>query len=109
MIRAVKRSSERRQHARFPQALEVIARSMSPVGSAFPTPREIRGRVQNLSEGGVCIMTSQALPVSSFVCCEISMPDIPVAIPALMQVRWTAKKGRDSHNHYMHGLNFIAR
>ena len=52
-------------------------------------------------------MSSQPLPVSSFVCCEITMPDIPVSIPALMQVRWTAKRGREA-NRYIQGLRFIS-
>jgi len=52
-------------------------------------------------------MSSQPLPVATFVCCEIAMPDIPVSIPALMQVRWTAKRGKESHR-YMNGLRFVA-
>jgi len=38
--------------------------------------------------------------------CDIAMPDIPVAIPTLMQVRWTAKRGHKSLN-YLSGLRFI--
>jgi len=51
-------------------------------------------------------MSSQPLPVSTFVFCEIAVPDIPVSIPALMQVRWTAKRGQDTH--YINGLRFVA-
>ena len=105
MKRAAER--DRRLHARFPQALEVRARSMPPVTAAHSTPGEVEGRIQNLSQGGICIMSSQPLPVSNFVFCDISVPDIPVTIPALMQVRWTAKRGREA-NRYMNGLRFIA-
>jgi len=80
---------------------------MPPVHASHPAPREVQGRIQNLSEGGICLMSSQPLPVSSFVCCEITMPDIPVSIPALMQVRWTAKRGREA-NRYIQGLRFIS-
>lgn len=78
---------------------------MPPVRAAHTAPREVLGRIQNLSEGGVCLMSSQPLPVSTFVCCEIAVPDMPVSIPALMQVRWSAKRGKDGH--HMNGLRFI--
>ncbi len=105
----MKRSAERdrREHARFPQALDVNARTMPPVRASHAAPREIQGRIQNVSEGGVCILSSQPLPISTFVFCEIAVPDIPVPIPALMQVRWTAKRGKEAHR-YMNGLRFIA-
>ena len=53
------------------------------------------------------MMSSQPLPVATFVSCDISMPDIPVSIPAIMQVRWTTKRGRETH-HYISGLRFVA-
>ena len=104
----MKRSAERerRQYARFPQALEVRARSMPPVRAAYTAPREVQGRIQNLSQGGVCILSSQPLPVSTFFFCEIAVPDIPVPIPALTQVRWNMKRGKDTL-HYISGLRFI--
>lgn len=98
---------ERRQHARFPQALEVRTRTLPPVRARYAAPREIRGRIQNLSEGGACILSSQLLPVSTFVSCEIVAPDVPVPIPSLMQVRWNARGGKDNQ-HFLSGLRFIA-
>lgn len=83
------------------------ARSMPPVQATHAAPKEIKGRLQNLSQGGICVMSSQPFPVSNFVFCEIALPDIPVSIPALMQVRWNSKHGRDA-NHYISGLRFIA-
>jgi len=76
------------------------------VRARYGPPREVRGRIQNLSEGGACILSSQPLPVSSFVSCEIAAPDVPVPIPSLMQVRWNAKGGRDNQ-HFISGLSFI--
>jgi hypothetical protein len=105
----VKRSAERdrRLHARFPQALDVCAKSMPPVNASYAASREFQGRLQNVSQGGICMMSSQPLPVATFCSCEISMPDIPVSIPALMQVQWTSKRGRDAH-HYISGLRFVS-
>ena len=98
---------DRREHARFPQALEVCARGLPPVQASYSAPKEVRGRIQNVSQGGVCIMSPHPLAVSTFVFCEIAVPDIPVSIPTLMQVRWTAKRGRDGQ-HYINGLRFVA-
>lgn len=105
----MKRSAERdrREHARFPQAIDVRARTMPPVRASHAAPKEIQGRIQNVSQGGVCILSSQPLAVSTFVTCEIAMLDIPVSIPTLMQVRWTVKRGKEAH-HYIHGLRFVA-
>jgi len=51
-------------------------------------------------------MSSLPFPVATFVCCEIAMPDVPVSIPTLMEVRWTAKRGHTADN-YINGLRFI--
>jgi len=80
---------------------------MPPVRSSHATPKEIQGRIQNVSQGGLCVLSTQPLAVSTFVVCEIAMPDIPVSIPALMQVRWTVKRGKEAY-HYIHGLRFVA-
>lgn len=97
---------DRREHARFPQAIDVRARTMPPVRASHAPSKEIQGRIQNVSQGGVCILSTQPLPISTYVFCEIAMPDIPVSIPSLMQVQWSAKRGRDAH-HYIQGLRFI--
>ena len=108
MMPSVKHSNEkeRREHVRFPQVLEVHTRTLPPGSAGYTTPKEISGRIQNVSEGGICIMSSTPLPVSTFVCCEIAMPDVPVSIPTLMQVRWTARRG-NAGEHYVNGLRFI--
>jgi hypothetical protein len=105
----VKHSPERdrRQHPRFPQVLEVQAHSLPSGHVGSSVPKQIHGRIQNVSDGGVCIMTPLPLPVASFVCCEIAMLEVPVSIPALMQVRWTSKRGNSSE-HYINGLRFVA-
>jgi len=80
---------------------------MPPVRATYPAPREIHGRIQNVSEGGVCILSTQPLPVANFVFCDIAVPDVPVPIPSLMQVRWSARRGRNGQPH-MTGLRFIS-
>jgi hypothetical protein len=74
--------------------------------TAGALPKEFDARIHNLSNGGVCMLSSSPLPVATFVCCDIPVPDAPVSIPTIMQVRWTAKSGQKSPN-YISGLQFL--
>jgi PilZ domain len=62
--------------------------------------------VQNVSKGGLCLVSPQPMARSCLVRCEISVSEIPVSIPTLMQVRWTRKKGRQSDTYFI-GLQFL--
>jgi hypothetical protein len=86
--------------------MDVHAHILPPAHKGRDSQKEIRGRIQNVSDGGICIMTSSALTVSSFVCCELSMLEVPVTIPTLMQVRWSARRG--NANEHITGLRFVA-
>ncbi len=97
---------ERRRHERFPQVFEVHARSLLSGQTPDALPKEFDGRIHNLSDGGVCILSACPLPASMFICCSFPVPDAPVSIPTLMQVRWTAKRGHKSPS-YISGLQFV--
>ena len=97
---------ERRQHERFPQLLEVHARSLISGDATSSVPKEFDGRLHNLSNGGVCILSSCPLQAAMFVCCNFPVFDSPVSIPTLMQVRWSIKRGNKSPN-YIIGLQFV--
>jgi hypothetical protein len=101
---------ERRRHERFPQVLTVHARCLLSVPASHvdtaDLPKEFEGRIQNLSKSGTCILSSVALPQSAFICCEFPLSDGPVTVPTLMQVRWTAKRGRKAPN-YLSGFEFV--
>jgi hypothetical protein len=97
---------ERRQDERFPQTLEVHARSMRSGDAPGARPKQFEGRIHNLSNGGVCILSSYPLQADTFVCCSVPVSDTPVSIPTLMQVRWTVKRGHKSPN-YISGLQFV--
>jgi hypothetical protein len=98
--------SERRQHERFPQVIDVHARSLISGQTTGAHPKEFDGRIQNLSSGGICILSSIPLQATMFVCCGFPVPDAPVSIPALMQVKWTVKRGGKSPS-YISGLQFV--
>lgn len=85
---------------------DVRARSLLSGQTTGPLPKEFAGRIHNLSNGGVCILSSLPLQASMFVCCSFPASDVPVAIPTLMQVRWTAKRGNKAKS-YISGLQFV--
>lgn len=82
------------------------ARSLLSGHTAGSQPKEFHGRIHNLSNGGVCILSSTPLQTDTFVCCDLPVFDVPVSIPTLMQVRWTTKRGHKSPG-YISGLQFV--
>ena len=82
------------------------ARSLLSGQTAGGLPKEFDARIHNLSNGGVCVLSSCPLPAALFVCCNFPTSDVPVSIPSLLQVRWTAKRGNKSPS-YISGLQFV--
>jgi len=95
-----------RHHPRFPCSLEVRGSKLAPLGIPPLGPKAvISGRIQNLSEGGVCLLSNRSAPVSSLVRCEFAVSGTRAAIPTLMQVRWI-QSGSPNHG-YRIGLQFL--
>ena len=65
----------------------------------------IQARVENLSDGGMCLITTKPLNISNPVRCEISLAEFPVALPILLQVRWSQEISPGSE--YRIGLKFL--
>lgn len=86
---------------------EARAQALLPIPRGHSNLKEFSGRIQNVSEGGICLMTSTPLPVASFICCRIAMFEVPSAIPTLLQVRWTANSG-GKNPRYLSGFRFVA-
>jgi hypothetical protein len=51
------------------------------------------------------VLTQQPVQLSSLLCCELSIADVPVAIPTLLQVRWTKKQNLEGAR-YLSGFQF---
>jgi hypothetical protein len=66
----------------------------------------IPGRIHNISEGGVCLITSRPIEKFSLLRCEIAIGDVPLSISTLMQVRWTKKQNIHPES-YLSGLEFL--
>jgi hypothetical protein len=104
----VKRIEEqdRREYPRFPQLLELQAREVLPLGSGIKSEKAVVGRVQNVSKGGLCLVSPQPMARSGLVRCEIGVLEIPISIPTLMQIRWTRKQSLQTET-YVTGLQFL--
>jgi PilZ domain len=99
--------SDRRINARFPQSLEAVVRPLPQLGSS----RKLRiaavpARIQNISEGGICLVTQRPLEEFSVLRCEIAIGDVPMRIATLMQVRWTRRQNMQPES-YLSGLAFL--
>jgi hypothetical protein len=97
---------ERRQYERYPQVFDIHAKCLLSARTTNDQPKEFEGRIQNLSNGGACILSTCPLEPTAFVCCKLPMAESPVSVPLLMQVRWTTKRGRKSPN-YISGFQFV--
>lgn len=97
---------ERRKYPRFPHLFDLQAREVQPFGSAIDAEKEIAGRVHNVSKGGLCLVSPHPMARSCLVRCEISVSEIPISIPTLMQVRWTRKQSLQADT-YLSGLQFL--
>jgi PilZ domain-containing protein len=99
--------SDRRHEERLPQSLEVMVSELPQLGSIeHPELCTVKGRVQNISHHGVCVVTSSPIEKASLIRCEIAIGDAPLLVATLMQVRWTRKQiaGPDS---FISGLEAI--
>ena len=97
---------DRRQYPRFPQLLDLQAHEVQPLKPEIEKSKAVVGRVQNVSKGGLCLISPQPIAKSCLVRCEIGISETPVSIPTLMQVRWTRKQNLQADT-YLTGLQFL--
>ncbi len=79
---------------------------LPPFDSAEISITPILGRAQNMSKGGLCLLSQRPISQSSLLRCEMSAAEVPVPIPTLLLVRWT-KKPKVRGNNYLSGLQFL--
>ena len=97
---------ERRRCPRYADVLEIELTVVPTLESRQRRTPPLHGRVQNVSNAGMCLVTEQPLEGASLLRCGVPLPGAPVAVPTLMQVRWTRQNGAKSAS-YMSGLQFI--
>jgi c-di-GMP-binding flagellar brake protein YcgR len=64
---------------------------LAPWGSESKRRTAVRGQIENASCGGVSVLSSRLVPISSLVRCELKLSQSAAVIPTLMQVRWIQK------------------
>jgi hypothetical protein len=86
--------------------LDIDLRKLALAFSPSEPLRTVRGRLQNLSRGGLCILTGESLNGATVVVCEILVPELPVPIPVLTNVRWSERREGAEEN-YLYGFQFV--
>lgn len=97
---------ERRRHERYQHVVDVHTRCLLSIHANGDPPKEFDGRIQNLSNGGACILSSYPLEPAAFVSCSFPVFDAPVSVPSLMQVRWATRIASKAPN-YVIGFEFV--
>ncbi len=114
-----KEEEGRRHHKRYPLSQTVTFEVSAPLTFRESLHEEAAGSTQNVSEGGLCLMTKQALEEAQIVKIKLPIPNVVATTPTLVEVRWVKKdsdtgqstfrqppEGQDS-NHYLVGLRFL--
>ena len=94
-----------RASPRFPHAIELRVGLLTRVDILEEPKLLVDGVTENVGRGGVCVLLDETLPQNSVVRCVLSLPDISMSIPTLMQVRWAHKVTGNSK--YRAGLQFL--
>lgn len=72
---------------------------------AQKTAATFKGQVNNISDGGFCLLVPHAPRPSALLQGLLKLPDVPARIPTLVQVRWIE---RPSHGKsYRIGLQYV--
>lgn len=96
---------ERRHNPRYPIRGKLGGLVLSSLELPDARRGAIRGGVENISAGGLCLLTDRFLAVAEPVRAELLFPEIPVAVPTLVQVRWIRKTPEGQN--YLAGLQFL--
>jgi hypothetical protein len=94
-----------RASPRFPHAIELRMGLLSRVDVLEEPKLLLDGVTENVGRGGICVLIEEALPQNSVVRCVLSLPDMSMNVPTLMQVRWAQRI--TGKNKYRAGLQFL--
>ena len=97
---------ERRRWPRYAHTLEIELTVVPGLESEQRSAPSVRGWIRNVSNAGISLFTEQPLEDSSLQRCGVLLAGTPVAVPTLMQVKWTLQTGTRSHGN-VSGLQFV--
>ena len=98
-------SNEKRQRPRQLYSTLFRGRELSAAGTSRGSGRVIRGKVHDISSGGLSLVSGQPVKKSRLIRGEIQLPDTLVNVPLLLQVRWVRRSQKGSQ--YRIGLQFL--
>jgi c-di-GMP-binding flagellar brake protein YcgR len=100
-----KSSPDRRQSRRVPLLHHVIyAVSLDQIShNQYPTP--MAGQIQNVSEGGICMVTDGALKHTQVVEVALPLPVEQVTTRTIVEVCWVRRELKQGN--YTAGLRFL--
>jgi len=82
-------SYEKRRHPRHPVRGELRGYIMpSQTEGEGEGEQFLQGTIQDVSQGGLGVLTLQAVRVSSPIQCKLRLARLPCSIPTLAEVRW---------------------
>jgi len=79
--------------------------SQLPLHESHRKSEVFEGKVENISDGGFCVIASRAPERSALLQGRLLFPRMPAQIPTLVQVRWAEKV--PSSRHYRIGLQYV--
>ncbi len=79
---------EKRASQRYPVHWRLEGRGISFLGFVDEREEILRGQVQNLGQGGLCLLAENPIQKSSVLRCEIFPNEVQAGIPTIVEVRW---------------------
>lgn len=97
-------ANDRRRHRRFRASGELVAWQLPLLGLPADDQAVVRGRIQNISSGGLCGSMDRGIEVSRTLRAEVRFPRTAAAIPMVLRVRWLRNL---NGQRYKVGLQFL--
>ena len=98
---------ERRRHRRYPFSCDISGGPSTRQNQEASTGTVLHGKVVDVSTNGVGVIADRPLAASTVVPWRFYLPDVPVALPVLAQVRWVEAIASQK-NAFRLGLTFLA-
>ena len=105
---------------RYPLSQRVTFELSTPLTLQQPRSEEAEADTQNVSEGGLCLITERSLEESQIVKIKLPIPNVVAKTPTLAEVRWVRREPSDwqetavqqaitgrREDHYLVGLRFL--
>ena len=95
---------ERRETTRYAFSAPFTGQELSHIG-APQNSQKFEGEILDISANGVKLMADRRVEESALIRGELLLPNIPVGVPSLLQVRWI--RPAETAGQYQIGLKFL--